>query len=160
MNQATLDIQTVAAIEPSNGAVVVAFRSGLVAQLPEDHPDQAPMLCEAHDSCQQRRPFGVVVDGEGGLVELSHAHKMRVRSVREDVEDNSRLEIWFWAYSPVCYLTRDHPEFDRIRRTLEPAAASGGRVWLANRMHPVEGETEVWWKILDVHPLESLPPEA
>ena len=79
--------------------------------------------------------------------------------VRHAEEDEGRLPIWFWAFSPVCYLTRDHPEFDRIRATLERAAASGSRMWLANGMHPVEGETEVWWKILDVRPIATPSPD-
>jgi hypothetical protein len=36
-----------------------------------------------------------------------------------------------------------HPEFDRIRATLAEAAASGSRIWLANRMHLVEGVSEI-----------------
>jgi hypothetical protein len=113
------DIQTVRTIEPSNGAVVVAFGSNLVAHLPPDHPDRARILREAADSLQQRRPVGVLVNGDGHLLELSHVHETSVRSLRPDEEDNNRLAIWFWEYSPVCYLTRDHPEFDRIRATLE-----------------------------------------
>ena len=60
----------------------------------------------------------------------------------------------------MCNLTREAPEFDRIRATLGQAAASGGRVWLANRMHLVAGEPEVWWQILDVRPCDALPPGA
>ena len=98
-----------------------------------------------------------MANGDGRLVEVSHVHDTCVHSVREDEEDKSRLAVWFWEYSPVCYLTRDHPEFDRIRATLEQAAASGRRVWLANRMHLVESETEIWWKIMDVRAVESRP---
>jgi hypothetical protein len=74
------------------------------------------------------------VDGE-----VSHAHDTGVHAIREDADDPSRLAVWFWGYSPVCYLTGDHPEFDRIR---------------------IEGETEIWWKILDVRVIESLPTGA
>jgi hypothetical protein len=152
------DIQTVRTSQPSNGAVVVAFGSGLAARVPPDHPDRDLMLRDAEDSFQRRRPVGILVDGDGRLLELSPAHDTGVYSVREDEEDRSRLAVWFWGYSPVCYLTRDHPEFERIRATLEQAAASGGRVWLANRMRMVEGDTEIWWKILDVRPIEAVRP--
>jgi len=148
------DIQTVSTIQPSNGAPVVAFGGGLVARLPPDHPDRDKMLREAENSLQQRRPVGLLANGDGLILELSHAHETSVRSVREDEEDKSRLAVWFWEYSPVCYLTRQHPAFDRIRATLEQAAASGTRVWLANRMHLMESKTEVWWTILDVRPIE------
>jgi hypothetical protein len=151
------DIQTVRTIQTSNGALVVAFGSGLVARFPPDHPDRDRMLREAEDSLRQGRPVGVMVNGDGRILELSHAHETCVDSIREDEEDKSRLAVWFWEYSPVCYLTREHPEFDRIRATLEQAAASGSRVWLANRMHLVEGTTEIWWKILDVRPTKPLP---
>jgi hypothetical protein len=98
------------------------------------------------------------MNGHGRLLEMNLAHDSAVDSVRADEEDPSRLAIWFWAYSPVCYLTRDHPEFDRIRATLEQAATSGGRVWLANHMHLVESETEIWLKILDVRPIDARSP--
>jgi hypothetical protein len=150
------DIQMVRTIQPSNGAVVIAFGSGLVARFPPDHPDRDRMLREAQSSLAEGRPVGVMVNGDGRLLELSHAHETGVDCVREDEDDENRLAIWFWGYSPVCYLTRDHPEFDRIRATLEQAAASGSRVWLANRMHLVEGETEIWWQILDVRPIEAV----
>jgi hypothetical protein len=152
------DIQTISTIQPSDGALVVAFRSGLLARLLPDHADRDRMLREAEDSLRRRRPVGVMVEEDGRLLELSHTHDTGVRSVREDEEHRSRLAVWFWGYSPVCYLTLDHPEFDRIRATLEQAIATGGQVWLANRMHMVEGETEIWWKILDVRPAETLPP--
>lgn len=151
------DIQTGSAIQPSNGATLIVFGNGLAARVPPHHADRDRMLREAEDSRQRGRPVGLIVDGEGCILELSHAHDTGVSSVREDDEDKSRLAVWLWAYSPVCYLTRDHPDFDRIRGTLEQAAASGSRVWLANRMHLVEGEAEVWWKILDARCIESRP---
>ena len=151
------DIQTVRALQPSNGAVMATFGSGLLAHFPLDHPDRDQMLREAKDSLRERRPVGLLVDGEGQIVELSHVHDTCVDAVRAEEEDRSRLAVWCWDYSPVCYLTRDHPEFNRIRAALDQAAASGSRVWLANRMHLVESETEIWWKILDVRPIESVP---
>jgi hypothetical protein len=153
-------IETVRTVDASNGAPAVTFHSGLVARVPLDHPDRDRILCEAKRSLQQGRPVGVMVNGDGCVLELSAAHETSVRSVGEDEEDQSRLAVWFWEYSPICYLSREHLEFDRIRATLEQAAASGSRVWLANRMHVVEGETEIWWKILDVRPVKSLPAGA
>jgi hypothetical protein len=150
------DIQRVRTIQSSNGALVVVLGSGLVARFPPDHPDRDRMLREAEDSMQPGRSVAVLVGGAGHLLELSHAQDTRVNSFREDGEDPGRLAVWCWEFSPVCYLTRDHPEFDRIRRALAEAAGSGRRVWLVNRMHLVEGDTEIWWKILDVCPAEAL----
>jgi hypothetical protein len=148
------DIQMVRAVQPSNGALTVAFQNGLVAWIPPDHPEKDTLVREAQYSLEQHRPVGVLVNGEGRLLELNAAHDTGVRMVRQE-EGDERLAVWCWGYSPVCYLTRDHPEFDRIRATLEQAAVTGDRVWLANRMHLVEGETEIWWKILDVRPCDS-----
>jgi hypothetical protein len=90
-------IQTVRTIQPSNGAVVVAFGSGLVGRFPLDHPDWESMLREAQSSLAEGKPVGVQVDGDGLLLELSHAHEPGVYSIREDEEDNCRLAIWFWG---------------------------------------------------------------
>jgi hypothetical protein len=154
------DIQPISAVQPSNGSLAITFQSGLVTWLPPNHPDREMILQEAEWSRQQHRPVGVMADEQGRLLELSHVYDTCVDSVREDEEDKSRLAVWCWDFSPACYLTRAHPDFDRIRATLEQAAASGGRVWLANRMRMVEGETEVWWQILDVRPVAAAPSGA
>jgi hypothetical protein len=154
------DIQNVRAVQPSNGSVAITFQSGLVAWLPSDHPEHDAILWEVEYSRQWGRPVGVMVNGDGRLVELSHTHDTSVHSVKPDEEDKSRLVVGFWAFSPVAYLTFDHPQFDRIRTTLEQAIANGARVWLANHMHVVEGETEIWWKIMDVRPIDPLSPQA
>jgi hypothetical protein len=151
------DIQKVRAVQPSNGAVAITFQSGLVVWLPPNHSEHDSILWEVEHSIQWGRPVGVMVNSDGRLLELSHTHDTSVHSVRQDEENKSGLQIWFWAFSPVSYLTFDHPEFDRIRATLEQAIAAGTRVWLANRMHMVEGETEIWWKIMDVRPIEPPP---
>ncbi|HXG11892.1 MAG TPA: hypothetical protein VNK04_19200 [Gemmataceae bacterium] len=86
-------------------------------------------------------------------MELQCAIDTHVHEVKDCDEDPSRLEVWFWGYSPVCYLTRDHPDFERIRATLREALASQSMVWLAPHTWPVEGETEIWTKIMDVRPV-------
>jgi hypothetical protein len=153
------DIQPVRSIKACNGALTVALGNGLVGRLAPDHPDRDNIQREGEHSLRERLPVGVLINGDGVILELTHAHETSVRSVRLAEEDTSRLEVWFWDYSPVCYLSRLHPEFDRILATLEQAAATGERVWLANSMHQVETETEFWWKILDVRPLTGLPSE-
>jgi hypothetical protein len=154
------DIQTVRAVQPSNGAVVITFASGLVGSVPQNDPDRDKILYEAEYSLQRPWPVGVVMDGEGHILDLNHANESLVDRIRQDEEDPSRFMVCFWASSPVCYLTLDHPEFDRIRATLEQAIATGTRVWLANHMHMVEGETEIWWKLMGVRPIEWVPPRA
>jgi hypothetical protein len=154
------DIQKVRDVQPSNGDFAVTFQNGLVACLCGNQPDRDKILREVRFSLRQHRPVGLLVNGGGELQEANAAHDTAVRSVEPEQAKERRLPVWFWAYSPVCYLTRDHPEFERIRATLEEAASSGRRVWLANRMHQVESETEIWWKILDVRPFEAGAPQG
>ncbi len=94
----------------------------------------------------------MVVDPTGNLVDLRYANRVTVRYVRDDEEDSNRVMVAFWGFSSICYLTRDHPEFERIRTTLAAAAARGEPVWFANRTWPVMGETEIWNRILDARP--------
>ena len=72
--------------------------------------------------------------------------------VRPEEVDPSRLLVECWAYSPICYLTKAHPEFERIKHTLERAASMAEPVLSANHMHLVEGEAESWYTIKDVRP--------
>ena len=103
-------------------------------------------------SLQSGAPVGLLVNEAGELIELNYTHQSAVRHVHPDEDDPNRLLIEFWAYSPICYLTRDHPEFERIKNTLEHAVVTEEQVILANYPHMVEGETETWWKILDIRP--------
>jgi hypothetical protein len=137
----------------------VTFGSGVVTRFPPGHPDRDRILREVQFNFQEGRPVGVLVTGNGHILELTHAHETCVDSVREVEKDNTPLAIWFWEYSLSCYLPRDRPEFHRIRATLEQTAATGERVWLVNRLRMVESDTEIWWKILDVR-LLAAPPEG
>ena len=67
------DIQTVRTIQPSYGALVVAFGSGLVARFPPEHPGRDSMFREAESSLEEGRPVGVMENGDGRILELSHA---------------------------------------------------------------------------------------
>jgi hypothetical protein len=89
------DIQTVRAIEPSNGAIVLTFGNGLVARIPPAYPDRDSMLREAENSRTEHWPVGVLVNREGSILELSHAHETGVNCVREAEEEEGRLPIWF-----------------------------------------------------------------
>jgi hypothetical protein len=149
---AVYEIQPVAEIHPSPSCTQIAFRNGLVGSLDAAHPGYRLMLVQAESSLRAGRPVGVVLDPLGRIADLNDAHDTAVRSLRDDPEDSNRLEVAFWGYSPICYLTRDHPEFGRLRSTLAEAEAAGTTVWVANHSQMVEGATEVWWKIMDVRP--------
>jgi hypothetical protein len=148
------DIQVVTAIDARDGASELTFRGGLRAILPADHPDHDVILQQAESSLREGYLVGVLVDSLGRLVDLRYAIRSRVRLIKDDQEEPNRLEVWFWAYSPLCYLTRDHPEFERIRSSLTDAVSTGNLVWVAPHGWPVTGETETWMKIMDVRPSE------
>lgn len=151
----TYGVQTVIDIQPSNGATVLTFQPGQTATLPGDHPDRETILREAERSLRGRKPVGVIVDEGGRLIELSPAQHTLVRSLRDD-EDGDRLVVACWGFGPITYLRRGHLEWDRITATLGNAVASRNLVWLANRTRMVQGETEIWWEILDVRPDEAV----
>lgn len=148
----TYDIQPVRAVLPCGRGTQVVFSAGPVACLVQEHPDYERILHRARHSLQYGHPVGLMVNEAGELLELNDTHRSAVRQVQPDEDDSSRLLVEFWAYSPICYLTKDHPEYERIKQTLEGAAATDEPVIFANHARMVEGETETWWKLLDARP--------
>jgi hypothetical protein len=148
----TTGIQTVAEVRSVDGDVELTLSDGVKARLSADHPNHASILRQAEWSLCDGRPMGVLLDSAGRIVDLKHAVQTSVRRVQDCEEDPNRLEVGFWGYSPVCYVTRDHPDFERIRTTLEQAVESGKPVWLATYTWPETSETEIWVKIMDVRP--------
>jgi len=128
----------------------VVFSNGLSVCVRKEHPEYERLLHQARSSLQYGAPVGIVVSDTGALVELNDTHQSAVRHVRPDEDDPSRLMVECWAYSPICYLTQNHPEFERIKQTLERAVALDEQVVFANHGHMVEGDTETWWKLMDV----------
>jgi hypothetical protein len=153
-------VRAVAEVQRLEGCAQVTFRDGSAACIDAGHPDFDVLLINAESALRPQARVGVVLGAGGRTVDLNAAHETGVRSVGEDVADRSRLAVTFWGYSPICYLTRDHPDFTRIRSTLEAAVGTEKRVWVANCSRMVEseagidGEGERWWKIMDVRPLE------
>jgi hypothetical protein len=150
------DIQIVTDVQPRDGEVELTFHSGLKARFSTDHPYRNLFLLQADGSWRHAMPVGVIVDPNGRVVDLSYAHGVSVAHIKDDEEDSTRVYVGFWGYCAVCYLTRDHPEFERIQATLKAAAASKSRVWFANETDLIEGETEIWSRIMDVRPIEPL----
>jgi hypothetical protein len=154
------DIRAVAGVERLDSCAQVTFRDGSAACIDAGHPDFDVLLVNAESAQRPHARVGVVLGAGSRVVDLNAAHETGVRSVGEDVADRSRLAVTFWGYSPICYLTRDHPDFTRIRATLEDAVGTEKRVWVANCSRMVEseagpdGEGELWWKIMDVRPVE------
>jgi hypothetical protein len=150
-------IEVVTDLQAEDTGTRLLLRNGLRVYLPAEHPDRELILREARRSLQRQEPVGVLVDAAGRVVDLNYTYPVTVHAVQEDDEDPTRWMVLFWGFSPVCYLTKDHPDRERIRATLEEAARLGQPVWLANRLWPAQGETEIWQQILDVRPRHSLP---
>jgi hypothetical protein len=146
------DIQRVTEVVPCDEGHRVTFQGGLTATLSADHPDRDLLLAKAERHIHWPEPVGMLIDANGRIIDLNHTYQVSVCYVRDDKEDPNRLMVAFWGYCAICYLTRDHPEFERIRTTLMEALASATEVVFANHCWPIEGETEIWNKLLDVRP--------
>jgi hypothetical protein len=149
-------IVVVTSAQPGDNALQILFRDGSIALLLPDHPDYGSFLHLVEWSLEFGRPVGVVIDASDCVVDMNQTYESHVRWVESDAQRTDRVEVALWAFSPVTYLTRDHPEFRRLYATLVEAAASRGRVWFANRSEMVEGESETWHKIMDVCPVDAV----
>lgn len=149
----TYDIRRVHDVVTDDQTANVVFEDGSQAALDASHPDHDMMLFMARWGLQNGRPLGVVLDGSGRLLDLSSSDESQVRFIRD--EGGSRLQVAFWATSPVYYLCRDHPEFERLRSTLERAMASRSPVRFAHHPRPEQSEGKTWLKLMDVRPLGS-----
>jgi hypothetical protein len=146
------DIDIVRDIQSCNGITRILFSRSSSTALPANHPHYDLLLRQAEASLRHQFPIAVLLDTAGTVADLSEGHQVTVRRVQQDEDGVKGLRIALWELSPVCYLAKDHPDFERIRDLLLAAEKSGERLWLANRSWPVEEETEVWNSILDVRP--------
>jgi hypothetical protein len=148
------DIRPLADVQHCDGAVKLTFGDGSVAYLEETNPtfDTLVVLLECGSPSQ---PVGVVLDAADRVVDLNEAYEVTVRSICVSPDSLDRLKVSFWGFSSVCYLAKDHPEFERLRATLTGAATTSARLWVANHSQMVKervtngAESEIWWKIMD-----------
>ena len=147
------EILRVTQLQAGEGAVKLVFEGGLTAAFPADHPDRDHFVREVEYSIRHGQPVGIGLDRAGNIVDLHHTTDVLVELVREDKEDPDRLAVGFWGFCAVCYLVRDHPDFERIRDTLKEAATTRRRLWFANYSWPEQSGTEIWNRIMDVRPV-------
>jgi hypothetical protein len=150
LSQQTYHIERVREVAPCAGGTQIVLAGGLSVCLRAEHPDYERMLRQTRSSQASGEPVGCVVGETGELRELNYTHQSAVRYMRPMEDDASRLMVAFWQYSPICYLKRSHPEFERIKYTVEQAITKDEQVILANHMHPIEGETEIGYSIMDL----------
>jgi hypothetical protein len=141
--------------------VQLTFGDGSVAHLEDTHPCFDTLMAVMSRESGQCRPVGVMLEASGRVLDVSEAHDVTVRYLRAAEDHPDRLQVALWGFSPLSYLSRDHPEFERIRSTLTAAAGTATRLWVANYSQMVQdepatedGEFEVWWKVMDVRPVE------
>jgi hypothetical protein len=139
----TYGICFIAEVLPRQGGLRLRFREGSDAFLEASHPNFAACRINAESRCGRPLPVGVVLDTDGRVVDLNAAHDTPVRHLRAFEKDSNFLEVAFWAYSPLCALSRDHPEFERLQATLTETAGTPKRVWIATHSAEcVEGEPD------------------
>jgi hypothetical protein len=153
------DIRPITPVQPCDGGVKLTFGDGSTACLDATHPYFDTLMVFVASEARRSRPVGIMLDASGKVLDLNEAHDVSVRYIRENEDTPDRLKVALWGFSPMCYLARDHPEFERIRTTLAAAAGIPARLWLANHSQMVhdepasEGGTfESWWKIMDIRP--------
>jgi hypothetical protein len=145
----THEIHCIQQIEPVDSGTVFVLAGGARVLLPSSHSDRSLLLLQAQACLKRGCPAGLIVDGNGQVVDLTPAERSLVREVRP-AEDGQGLEVSFWASPSVDRLPLDHPDFERIEATVRAALAAKEQVWFATRTWPVSNETELWNVILDV----------
>jgi hypothetical protein len=118
-------LQPIQDLQRTADAVWITFRDGSVARLDVEHPNFDALMIYVESDWRRSRPVGVILDPSGRVLDLGAAHDTPVRSVQEFPNDPTRFQVGSWAYSPVCALTGDQPEFERTHATLVKAAATG-----------------------------------
>src|SRR5438128_1411695 len=107
------DIQCVRQVLPCDNGMQIVFPTGGAVRLYTGHPDYQHILQQARNSLEYGSPVAFIANEAGELADLNYTHQSSVRRVRINEDDSNRLMIEFWSYSPICYLTKDHPEFER-----------------------------------------------
>lgn len=151
-------IRLIDEISRTDGGARVTFRDGSLACLESDQANFEHLLWLAEWS-RPSRPVGVLTDATGHIIDLNSAHDTGVAWIREFAMDRSRFRVAFWAYSPICGLTREHPEFDRIHATLTAAAGTQQQLWVVTHSEETvdddpdeEGLIAALPKLMDVRP--------
>jgi hypothetical protein len=153
----TLPIQDV---RRTADAVWITLRDGTFARLDFNHPHFDLLMVCVESDLRRCRPVGIAMDSSGRVIDIGAAHDTPVRSIQAFPDDRTLFQVSFWAYSPVCGLSRDQPEFERIYATLTQAVNSSQMLWVVTHSQEVlEGEVDedglvpAYPKIMDVRPV-------
>jgi len=151
------DIRPIANVQRCAGGATLTFRDGSVAHLEDTHPNFERHMVFVESESRRWRPVGVMLNKSGRVIDLNEANDVTIRYIGEDEDTPDRLKVAMWGFSPMCYLAKDHPEFERIRSLLAATAGTPARLWVANHSQMVkdepttdDGAFEIWWKIMDI----------
>jgi hypothetical protein len=157
------DLSRVRAVAPCRGETEITFENGRTACVTANAPDAAQLITAANAACVNGEHVGLLLADTGEVLDLSPARVSTVAFVRQDTERADRLLVGFWAFGTLCYLMKDHPDFERLHQTLQGVAGTETPVLFAIHSHPVEDEVESWWRLLDARlyaPDANGPPKA
>jgi hypothetical protein len=153
-------IQPIRDVRWTAEAAYITLLDGSLARLECHHPNFDILRIYVESDLRRQRPVGVVLDPSGKVIDLGAAHDTTVHWLRAIATDPTRFAVAFWAYSPICCLTRDHPDFERIHATVTEAAGTSQLVWVATHSKEVvedepdkDGLRAALPKILDVRPV-------
>jgi hypothetical protein len=159
-------IRLIDEVTRADGGACVTFRDGTLARLESSQANFEHLHWLAEWS-RPNRPVGVVTDATGRIIDLNAAHQTGVAWVRDVPANHGRLRVALWAYSPICALTREHPEFDRIHATLTAAGGTQQQCWVVTHSEETvddepdeEGLIAALPKIMDVRPISSPSPNG
>jgi hypothetical protein len=117
-------------IQQHDAETVVHFLEGPEVQLQLGTQGYDDYVARAAKSFEKRQPLAVSTDQMTGTTRLDLADKdPGVQQVTD--HDNRTLRVLFKGHAGIYYLRKDHPEFARIKRTLDQSAKCGTWVWFA-----------------------------
>jgi hypothetical protein len=149
------DLFRVRAVGPCRGGTEITFANGTTACVPAGAPDGARFIAGANAARVSGEHVGLLLSDAGEVLDLSPGRVSTVAFIRQDEERADRLIVGFWAFGTLCYLMKDHPDFERLHRMLQGVAGTETPVLFANHSHHVEDEDESWWRLLDARLVDS-----
>jgi hypothetical protein len=158
------DVQLIKTVHPVEEGVCLTLADGRQVRLAASHPSYPLWMIHLESKLRDSYPVGIVSDESGQVLDLNTAHDTLVAWIRPLPTDPNRFRVAFWAYSPICGLTRDQPGFDRLHTLLTAAAGTQQRLWVVTHSQetvddePDEtGASAALLKIMDVRPITPLP---
>jgi hypothetical protein len=158
------DVQLIKSAEPIEGGTLLTLVDGCQVRLAASHPNYPLWMIHVESKLRDCYPVGIVTDEAGKVLDLNTANDTGVAWIREFPADSNRFRVAFWAYSPICGLTRDQPGFDRLHAVLAAAAGTQQRMWVVTHTEErvddepdAEGLIAALPKIMDVRPIGSIP---